>query len=279
MITGGALTEARMLLGLRLGAGIARRLEVAPRKFGRVHSVFERAINVLGHDDRLLTLHGPGPLAAPFAMALHSFPPTGEIEPGTAVERIDGHLTLGALRVAWRGAEVTGLSIPAGRARGPLVAALLETPLPSGAAALGSPLAVAAQRRVAEGIERGDGQLLLDGAVGLIGLGEGLTPAGDDCLVGVLAVLWRFHPDFLLRQRAISDAIISSARVGTTVVAREFLFSAVDGTFSEAVVGLVSAPTTGAAQSALPGLLQMGATSGADTAAGIRLALTALGAR
>ena len=54
-----------------LGAGLARHL--ATRELdGRVHSVFARAVNVEWNEPAgaLLTLHGPAPLAAPFAMAL-----------------------------------------------------------------------------------------------------------------------------------------------------------------------------------------------------------------
>jgi len=260
----------------RVGAALAGRVAAAPRRFGCVHSVFERAVNIQAHDDRLLALHGPGPLAAPFAMALEQLPPPGSMEPGMAVERIDGQLILGGFRLDWRGARVADLSIVPARDRGPLAAALLEAPLPAGAAALSSPSAIEARWRMADGITNGDWPSFVDGALRLIGLGEGLTPAGDDCLVGVLAVMRRFRPGFLLRHPGICHAIASAARGGTTAVAREFLLHALDGAFSEGVIALASAPTTGAGRSALARLLRMGATSGADTAAGMRLALAAL---
>ncbi len=274
------LLSSPLLRVSRIGAALAARVDAAPRRFGCVHSVFERAVNIRAHDDRLLTLHGPGPLAAPFAMALEHLPPIGSMEPGMAVERIDRQLIFrslrGDLRLAWRGARVADLSIVLASDRGPLAAALLDAPLPAGAPALSSPSAIEAWRRLAGGIRKGDWPSFVDGALRLIGLGEGLTPAGDDCLVGVLAVMRRFRPGFLLRHPDIGHAIASAARGGTTAVAREFLLHALDGAFSEGVIALASAPTTGAAQSALARLLTMGATSGADTAAGMRLALAAI---
>jgi hypothetical protein len=262
----------------RLAAGAARRLEAAPRRLGRVHSVFERAVNVLCDDERLLALHGPGPLAAPFAVALDQWPPSGALAPGMAVERMGGRLALDGLAIDWRGAEVVETALAASGDASAVAAALLAASLPPGAAALRSPAALEARRCLAGGIRRGDVRGLVEGALRLIGLGEGLTPAGDDCLVGALAVVHRFRPGLLADHPGALREIAAAAREGTTVVAREFLFHALEGRFSEAVVGLASAPTEAAARDALADLLTMGATSGADTAAGMRLGLEALGA-
>ena len=56
-----------------LGARLAARLGAGTPVQGRIHSVFARAINVEREDGTLLTLHGPGPLAAPFALALEAW--------------------------------------------------------------------------------------------------------------------------------------------------------------------------------------------------------------
>ena len=55
---------------LRWSAVVRERVLAAPPEAGRVHSIFERAVNILWHDGGLITLHGPAPLAAPFAAAL-----------------------------------------------------------------------------------------------------------------------------------------------------------------------------------------------------------------
>jgi len=262
----------------RLGVGVARRLEAAPRALGRVHSVFARAVNVLCHDGRLVTLHGPGPLAAPFAAGLDRLPRLGALVPGMSVERAGERLVLDGLTLDWRGAEVVDTALAAAGDESALAAALREASLPAGAAALRSPVALDARRRLAAGLRHGDPRGVVDGALRLIGLGEGLTPAGDDCLVGMLAVVHRFRPDALARHPDVARAVAAAAREGTTAVGREFLLHALAGSFSEAVIALASAGTEGAAREALADLLTMGATSGADTAVGMRLGLEAIAA-
>jgi len=274
MISRAAVTE--IVHVERVGAGVLRRLEAAPLALGRVHSVFERAVNVLGHDGRLLALHGPGPLAAPFAAALDRLPRRGALVPGMEVEHRDGRLVLGGHALDWRGAEVVETAlVPAGD-RSALAAALLDAPLPAGAPALRAPLALDARQRLAGGLRHRDSRGVIDGALRLIGLGEGLTPAGDDCLVGTLAIVRRFRPDLLVVHPDIATAIGAAARDGTTAVGREFLLHALEGSFSEVVIALAAAGTEDDARAALADLLTMGATSGADTAAGMRLGLEAL---
>lgn len=276
MIRRAAGTESAHVL--RLGASVDRRLQAAPRALGRVHSVFAHAVNVLCHDARLVTLHGPRPLAAPFAAALDHLPRPDLLAPGMDVQRMGGQLVLGELTLDWRGAEVVELTLAPAAGGSALAAALLETPLPQGAPALRSPVALEGRRRLAAGLRQRDARDVVEGALRLVGLGEGLTPAGDDCLVGILAVVRRFRPDFLADHPVIATSIAAAAGDGTTAVGREFLLHALAGDFSEAVVALASARIEDAARAALGDLLSMGATSGADTAVGMRLAAEALAA-
>jgi hypothetical protein len=259
----------------RIGAGPARRLASAPRVVGRVHSVFRRAVNLLGADGRLLTLQGPGPLAAPFAVALGELPRWPELEPGMAMERSGTGLVLGAVRLDCSAARLVDTTIAAGLDPSVLAAALGESPLPRAAPSLGSAIALEGRRRLADGLRSGDGCGFAAGALPLIGLGEGLTPAGDDFLVGVLAVARRFRPGFLVDHPDVGRAL-AAARDRTTVIAGAFLIEALEDSFSEAVIALATASCLSAARTALADLLEMGATSGADTAAGMRLGLDAL---
>ena len=242
----------------------------------RVHSVFERAVNLVGGDGHLVTLHGPGPLAAPFAVALDARPAWGALEPGAPVRyEGPGRLAVGALSLDWAAARIVDGSIGAGSDPGPLAAALADARGRPAAPSLSSPRALGARRRLAEGLWRGDAERFADGARGLIGLGEGLTPAGDDLLVGCLAVTRRFRPAFAADDR-IRGALAEATRHGTTAVAREFLLEALEGRFSELVVAVTSAADAAGARAALSDLLGLGATSGGDTAAGMDLALAAL---
>ena len=272
-----AETPRRIVGVSRLGESAARRIAASPCVIGPVHSVFERAVNLLAVDGHLLTLHGPGPLAAPFAIELDERLPWRDIEPGHVLEREGrGRLALGASLLDLSSAQVVDTSIGPDSDPSALAAALAETPRRPGAPALASATALEGRRHLVEGLRRGDAGRFVDGARRLIGLGEGLTPAGDDLLVGCLAVARRFRPRLLLDAPEIGPALADAAREGTTIVAREFLLEAIEGRFSEIVVALLTAPDVPRASAALNDLLDLGATSGADMAAGMRLALDAI---
>src|SRR5574342_261133 len=98
---------------LRWSAATRVRVLASPLEAGRVHSVFRRALNLLWHDGRLLSLHGPTALAAPFAAALSRLP--RGVTPGMDVRRCAGHILLGAESLVWEGAGRAATSIqPAG---------------------------------------------------------------------------------------------------------------------------------------------------------------------
>ncbi len=109
----------------------------------------------------------------------------------------------------------------------------------------------------------------------LIGWGEGLTPAGDDFIVGWLAALDALAGGDAARirfLRASSEAI--AARASRTVpIAGHCLRLAAQGHFNADVTGLRNALLGGrdraVIQAALQGALETGATSGADMVAGM----------
>jgi hypothetical protein len=269
--------DPRAIRVLRLGTDVAARLETAPAEAGVIHSVFDRAVNILWHDGRLLTLHGPGPLLAPFAAGLERLPAPGSLGPAMPVRRGDRDIRLGRVTVGWRAATLVDTRVTPARGGAETLARVLRAAeIPAPAAGLGSRRGHEAQALVADGIRRGDSRALIRGARGLIGLGEGLTPAGDDCLIGVLAVLARFRPAMLRDDPAATAELAEQARTGTTIVGREFVLHALGGAFSEALADLVAAGSEADARRAVAQLLPLGATSGADTLAGMRLALGAL---
>jgi hypothetical protein len=111
-------------------------------------------------------------------------------------------------------------------------------------------------------------------AVRLIGWGEGLTPAGDDFLVGWLAALGGLAScdrdlDFLAAMRRAIVARIAD----TTPIAGHFLRIAGQGHFVEAILcaldALLCQRELAIAQDAVERLLQTGATSGADLCSGL----------
>lgn len=115
----------------------------------------------------------------------------------------------------------------------------------------------------------------------LVGLGPGLTPAGDDLLIGWLAGAALPIADPASEEMAA--AIRGAIRVclsGTTDASRAHLEDALDGQFSERLAHFANALLTACTgrepevRDALFALAGVGASSGLDAAAGL---LTALG--
>lgn len=106
----------------------------------------------------------------------------------------------------------------------------------------------------------------LEATVGqLVGLGSGLTPAGDDYLIGVMAALW------LLERPEIPPQITSMAIPKTTALSAAFLQAAGQGQFVESWHGLVYALNSGDTETigrAVERIAHFGASSGRDALAG-----------
>jgi hypothetical protein len=118
-------------------------------------------------------------------------------------------------------------------------------------------------------------------AVGMIGMGRGLTPAADDVLVGLLAGLDALdHP-----QRAkIAAAVTAAAPTRTTSVAAATIAHAARGAYSEWLhdVLVASGAPHGAGDplpAAIARALSFGATSGGDTLVGLFAAMDVAAAR
>ena len=267
---------------------------------GRVHSCYARIINVRTPSGRLLTLQGEGMLQAPLGLAL-----------ATDVAALGLRLPVGALVVqdiptarrapaalrlrcadalVWDG-QVTaqpGLtpSVLASRAHGlhgwlcrytptrsltPLLLALQHRPMRLSAinATAYTALAPLWAGRQAFGVST-----LLTLVKALVGLGEGLTPSGDDFLVGLLAVL---HVTGFLPCRAASpihEQFCECVRLGTSQLSGEFLRCAFEGHFAEPLVMLVRAlwaPATDAWPAHAATLAAVEHSSGVDAMVGIAL--------
>jgi hypothetical protein len=130
---------------------------------------------------------------------------------------------------------------------------------------------------LAEGIRWRSARLFLSYAIPLVGRGEGLTPAGDDCLVGALAALWRFDPFWRACLPAIRGPLLAYAAGATTTVSAEFLAHALAGAFSEPLLRLATAADPAGAREAAAALVGFGATSGVHTLAGFLTAHRTLG--
>jgi hypothetical protein len=114
----------------------------------------------------------------------------------------------------------------------------------------------------------GDGTQLRIAASRLAGLGGGLTPSGDDFLVGVMIWAWLAHPmpervchPLLeasdLRTTALSGALLRAAARGECSLSWHHLLSALQGRPKDELVAAVR------------NVLRYGHTSGADALAGL----------
>lgn len=123
----------------------------------------------------------------------------------------------------------------------------------------------------------GDESTVAEAVRGLIGLGPGLTPAGDDMLLGYLAVY-----NHLGRNRELLDALRAEVLLNlprTTELSTQILCAAVRRDYHEYVQAVVEALRSDAAVSLdilLPRLLSVGASSGADMACGMAAALRSI---
>ena len=109
-------------------------------------------------------------------------------------------------------------------------------------------------------------------AAGLVGLGVGLTPSGDDFLVGYVAAL-RCRAD---REAGIGALLRNMADplermiAHTHAISRQMLGDALDGRFSEPLIDVICA--IGGASDVVTATwqgLQSGHSSGADTFCGL----------
>lgn len=267
---------------------------------GRVHSCYARIINVQTPTGRLLTFQSEGRLQAPLALAL-----------ATNIAALATRLPVGALVVQdipaateypaalclqCAAASVWDGSLQASPHMTSPVLAHIATAL---TAWLGhyaprrglAPLLLALGRD-ATGLSPTcaavhtllmplwsvrhtfSATTLLTLVQGLVGLGEGLTPSGDDCLVGLLAVLHLtgFLP--ALCCSALPEQLCQCVRLGTSQLSGEFVCCALEGHFAEPVVSLMRAlciPDTGGWRTPAAALAAVGHSSGVDAMVGIAL--------
>ena len=111
----------------------------------------------------------------------------------------------------------------------------------------------------------------------LIGLGPGLTPSGDDFIVGYLAGLWSAGGSDPSRLRFMSSVgtWLSQAAAGTNAISRTYIKSAVNGNVSEPIATLAQrigqAKSVESVREATRTALSVGSTSGSDGVLGLLL--------
>lgn len=261
----------------------------------RVHSVFERVVNLEAGSGRLITLAFSGADDAPDTLVVDLPGWSGlGLEAGLPVCWADAVLQLGpALRVAvdgarpWRSvlpnfvAERTALARNLAVAKhylsvhGQGVALGAVGASPAGEAGDVEAAIRGIFQRHADGLYQalaaGDQPVAEAHADGLLGLGPGLTPAGDDFLLGLLASLnIPGSPAHALR--TLGAFIVGGGLQKTNLISLAALRHAAEGRVRASLLGLCGAlmnDEKSALEGALARVLAIGASSGSDIATGI----------
>ncbi|MGH8633249.1 MAG: DUF2877 domain-containing protein, partial [Burkholderiales bacterium] len=125
---------------------------------------------------------------------------------------------------------------------------------------------------LARATEMKDDAAVVSALSALVGLGAGLTPAGDDFIVGYLAALWSRsyrEPGVAALLRALASTA-GELSLHTNVISRQMLLDALQGHFAERLTEVVrcvcdGGDVAGAAMRAL----EVGHSSGADHLCGL----------
>jgi hypothetical protein len=258
---------------------------------GQIGAVFHRSLLCMVPHDRLLHVHSGPQLVSPFSLraagncarALQEIP----LYKGMPVWKVGTTIDVAA-QLHLRLDHVTYYQSPRHLAAevDPGAVAIARQMLAACGRSGGFdqlPNAQTVVTAVQQALAAGDSAQMLEVARGLIGLGPGLTPSGDDFLVGCLRGLWLLHPTpraASLTRQCLQAGLLPDLGDRTTRVGAEFIRYALAGAFAEvldrAALALLTATHPQAVQSAIACLLDQGETSGRDTARGLLTSLEAL---
>jgi hypothetical protein len=270
----------------------------------QVLALFERACTLVNGQGQLLSLVGPELGMGPFALmvAWENGRFTDSITPNATViiQPDRQQLKVGNLTLHWHGAK-RWQPRPAWKSVGPdklaehlpTLRRLLVANAPAGSLAMillddvpagdsptaASLLAIArpAIDRLLQGFLAADVVVCQVATRKLAGLGAGLTPAGDDFLVGAIYALWTCLPD--AQAASLATAVAAEAAPLTTTLSAGWLAAAGRGEAGQPwhdLVGALAAGQTEAMQPAVQAILATGHTSGADALAGFLVAAACL---
>jgi hypothetical protein len=279
----------------------ARRWLRTRRRLRYLH-IFDHVCNLVDEDGAVLSVQTERLPPAPISLVLAERSIRGAglgrfsawLEPAAPLALVDGGLRLGPIVVNWGAAETWDprpdwrrLRAAGDRWRRRLsrMSALLRSEAPGGLAPLLDEATIPAElpvvservvaaardpaRRVISGLRAGEIAVAAEGARALAGLGGGLTPSGDDFLIGVMHALWATWPEAASRQS--SQPLAAAAIPRTSTLSAAWLSAAAAGEVAGHWHELLDAMLDGEGaevDAATRRLLQVGHSSGADALAG-----------
>jgi hypothetical protein len=260
---------------------------------GHVAAVFQRSLLLGAPGGRLVHLHTGPQLVSPFSLRLEStwarVLQAVPLSHGASVRLMGTVIDIaGRVRIELDGAAYyrapkppTG-AIDAGAVQVALDA-LTRHERPGGFE--GVPGVQTLVTSMQQAVTAGGVELIEAGARGLIGLGPGLTPSGDDFLVGCLRGLWLMSPDEAATRdmfARLGARLLPDLKARTTQVGAEFIRYALEGSFAEvldrAAEALLAPAHPPLVTAAAGHLLAQGDTSGGDTMRGLMACVDALSA-
>ncbi len=248
----------------------------------RILHLFRRACNLVNQSGEILSLVTPELGNGPFALVLETTDFEAHLTAESPIRIHTDSLTLGPLEIDFAAAFLwqpipdwhTAASSNSIIGYAQVVQSLLAVEAPPDSLAalqyqpattLAAPLAARARAAIPQLAEHAT---RAQAAHALAGLGPGLTPAGDDFLVGFMHAAWACQPQNAL---ALCEPLAARAAPRTHALSRAWLAAAARGeagevwhTFLKALTQADKAAVLAAARSILP----TGHTSGADALAG-----------
>ncbi len=256
----------------------------------RVLHVFRSVCNLINGEARVLTIASPKVGNGPFTLVVHVDDFTRFVEAESQVACEENQLDLGGLKIGIETARLWNprpdwKTLAARRENLPAAAEQIARILRSAASAdslafllhgpdlLDESKPQAAARRAIESLALALGarntRSAAKSAESLAGLGVGLTPAGDDFLVGIMLAAWASLSEILAGD--IGKAISSAAAPRTTALSAAWLQAAARSEAGEpwhALLDAIAKNSEVEINRSARNILPTGHTSGADALAG-----------
>jgi hypothetical protein len=268
-----------LLPALTLTRSARRWLESSPDP--AVLHVFDAACNLINGRGEVLSLVTPAIGPGPFSIVVEA-PPGGFtrwVAGGSAIGIEPDLLRVGGLRIDLNGAALWEASLPATPLPADPPASLrslldaegeADSPFLKGGDPRLREIVASALDALGAGLSARDGELIREASARLAGLGAGLTPAGDDFLMGVIyAVHARIAPP---ENRRLAGAILAGAAGRTARLSSAWLGAAAEGEAGERWKTLLAALSdlapSAQVDAAARRVIHRGHSSGTDSLAG-----------
>jgi len=248
----------------------------SPRRAGRVHSVFEHALNIAFSED-MITVHADLNAGVPdgVVLAQKDFESLRRLNAGTSAVLNLGEIHLPEHSIILRAAHncgnafhaVSEISSKQEIARRLDSLEFIHT-LPERTESL--------LRELSESVAAKDSAACERLLPNVIGLGSGLTPSADDALLGIMAVMAFYAAAKIEIMPEFSEKVCRLSLNRTTDVSRKYLRCAAQGRFSTPLVCVVSSLLEAGCdfdRAAFAKLLETGHSSGRDTFRGVVIAV------